>query len=91
MYDHDCHIINSACERSHVSLTNAQTTLKRLTHQKDCQVDFEGDLFLFDDKILEYTGLQEGIGLNTLGVLYSHFQAIVTSKHCGCLQLQIVF
>lgn len=51
------------------------------THDKCCKVDFEhhGTLMV-ENELLEERGLYESIGLNTLGLLYSHFDAVTANK-----------
>ena len=41
---------------------------------------------MFNDKLLEDSALDEGVGLNTLGILHCHLETVLTCKHNGCLQ-----
>ena len=61
--------------------------LSSCTHNESSEVNLENSRRVSrEEELLEEVGLDERIGLHTLGLLYRHFQPITAEKTSGHLQ-----
>ena len=59
------------------------------THNQRREVDPEHSRSLTaEQELLKEVGLDEGVGLHTLGLLHRHLQTVATDEACGHLQLR---